>query len=72
VLRKEPRFGALTEMWAGLRELGEGEEKMMEDGGRNGGCVLPWRRGGHSSKAVFGWFDGTWDRGEAVESLKDW
>lgn len=31
VLRKEPRFGAITELFAGIRPLEEGEEKMLED-----------------------------------------
>jgi retinol dehydrogenase-12 len=53
LLRKEPRFGALTELWAGLRELGEGDEKMIHDRSRNGGYVVPWGRWGDGSKEVF-------------------
>ena len=44
--------------WA--EELGEGEEKMMEDGVRNGGYARPFGRWGHGSKAVFG---GVMERG---------
>jgi retinol dehydrogenase-12 len=53
LLRKELRFGALTELFAGLGELKEGEAKMIEEGGRNGGYVLPWWWWGEGSKDVF-------------------
>jgi len=53
LLRKEPRFGALTELFAGIGDIGEGEEKMLEQGGRNGSYILPWGRWGEGSKEVF-------------------
>lgn len=60
VLRKEPRFGALTELFAGIRPLREGEEHMLSDGGWNGGYVLPFGRFGEGSEEVF---DGLLHRG---------
>ncbi|OCK73963.1 NAD(P)-binding protein [Lepidopterella palustris CBS 459.81] len=40
------RMGAITMLWAGLGEIKEGEERMLEEGGRNGGYVEPWGRWG--------------------------
>jgi NAD(P)-dependent dehydrogenase (short-subunit alcohol dehydrogenase family) len=47
LLRKEPRYGALTELFAGLVEL-NGEEKEE----RNGGYILPWGRWSKASKDI--------------------
>ena len=53
VLRREPRFGALTELFAGIRPLEKGKEQMLEDGGWNGGYILPFGVFGAGSKDVF-------------------
>lgn len=53
VLRHPPRFGALTGLFAGLAPLAPGEERMLEEGGRNGGYILPWGRFGEGAPYVF-------------------
>lgn len=53
VLRYPPRFRALTELFAGLAPLAEGVERMLEEGGKNGGYILPWGRFGEGSPHVF-------------------
>jgi retinol dehydrogenase-12 len=53
LLRKPPYFGALTELFAGLGELRDGDERMLVEGGRNGGYIVPWGRFGDGSGAVF-------------------
>ncbi|KAG9231632.1 hypothetical protein BJ875DRAFT_429425 [Amylocarpus encephaloides] len=55
MFRYEPRFGALTGLWAGLVPVSPEEGNMGGNGkyGRNGGYVLPWGRWGEGSKDVF-------------------
>jgi retinol dehydrogenase-12 len=53
LLRHEPRFGALTELFAGLAPLEDGDERMMEHGGKNGAYILPWGRFGAGSQTIF-------------------
>jgi retinol dehydrogenase-12 len=60
-MRKEARFGALTVLWAGIRELEDGDANMIgTENGRNGGYVEPFGRWGDGSKDVF---DGLIERG---------
>ena len=47
----EPHYGALTELYAGLNP--DVDTKMLEDGGTNGGYVLPWGRFGAGAAYVF-------------------
>jgi retinol dehydrogenase-12 len=52
-LRYHPRFGALTELFAGLKTLQDGEQEMLEDGGWNGGYIYPFGRFGPGNKEIF-------------------
>jgi retinol dehydrogenase 12 len=76
VLRHPPRFGALTELFAGLAPLAPGEEKMLEEGGRNGGYILPLGGLGDGSPHVFERLakEGTGERllGVCEEMVKEW
>jgi retinol dehydrogenase-12 len=49
--RYHPRFGALSELYAGFNS--EIDTTMLEDGGMNGGYVLPWDRFGEGATHVF-------------------
>lgn len=49
--RYPPRYGALSELYAGFNS--EVDTTMIEDGGRNGGYVLPWGRFGQGASHVF-------------------
>ncbi|KAL2219685.1 hypothetical protein M432DRAFT_662271 [Thermoascus aurantiacus ATCC 26904] len=49
--RYPPRYGALSELYAGFNS--EVDTTMLEDGGRNGGYVLPWGQFGEGAKHVF-------------------
>ncbi|CZR66671.1 related to light induced alcohol dehydrogenase Bli-4 [Phialocephala subalpina] len=55
-LRHDARMGALTECWAGIREVNveSGEGGMPGDGkvGKNGGYVVPWGRWGDGHESV--------------------
>jgi retinol dehydrogenase 12 len=54
MLRKEARFGALTVLWAAIKELKEGDEDMLGiKHGKNGGYVEPFGRWGDGSKTIF-------------------
>lgn len=53
LLRHEPRLGALTELYAGLVTLEDGDGRMLEVGGRNGSFILPWGRFGAGSPSIF-------------------
>ncbi|KAH6673437.1 hypothetical protein B0J14DRAFT_590772 [Halenospora varia] len=53
ILRKHPRYGGLTELFAALAEIKGEEGNMLEDGGRNGGYVLPWGNWGEGHKEIF-------------------
>lgn len=46
-----PRYGALSELYAGFNS--EVDTTMLEDGGRNGGYVLPWGQFGEGARHVF-------------------
>ncbi|KAE9372030.1 NAD(P)-binding protein, partial [Stipitochalara longipes BDJ] len=53
-LRKEARFGALTVLWASIRELEIGEEDMLGvKNGKNGAYVEPFGRWGAGDKDIF-------------------
>jgi retinol dehydrogenase 12 len=61
ILRKEARFGALTVLWAGIREIEEGDANMLGiKNGKNGGYVEPFGRWGGGSKDIF---EGLMERG---------
>ena len=54
MLRKEARFGALTVLWASIREMEEGDGDMLGiNNGKNGGYVEPFGRWGAGSQDVF-------------------
>jgi len=69
VLRHPPHFGALTELFAGLAPLATGDEKMLEDGGKNGAYILLWGRFGEGSPHVFEGLAKRGPGGEALEGL---
>ena len=51
---KKARFGALTVLWAGTREMEEGDADMLGiKNGKHGDYVEPFGRSGGGSKDIF-------------------